>query len=174
MTQQKNQRAILKAANEIKSHPEADDIHFLIAGSGPLEDELKTAAADLGVEDLVTFTGYLPQREQIYSLLHQSDIFLVPSEYEGFCVAAVEAMACRSVVIASDIEVLREVVGEAGIFVSTEETQELGEQIIRTVSRLGTEQMQERRGELHRRAVTKFPLERTAVEYGELYSMISN
>jgi glycosyltransferase involved in cell wall biosynthesis len=167
MTEQKNQRAILSAAREVKERPA--DVHFVIAGSGPLESELRAAATRLGVDDVVTFTGYLPRREHVYGLLHRSDVFLVPSLYEGFCVAAVEAMACELPVIANDIEVLREVVGDDGIFVSAEDVQGLADRIIHTASKLGTESMRNRRSALRRRAMTEFPLERTAVAYHDLY-----
>jgi glycosyltransferase involved in cell wall biosynthesis len=169
MTEQKNQNSILEIANRIKGQPETEDIHFLIVGSGPLENKLKATASQLGVEDSVTFTGYLPRREHIYSLLHKSDIFLVPSRYEGFCVAAVEAMACKLPVIANDIQVLREVVGDRGIFVSAEDSQRLAKRVTQTAAKLGTESMENRRRELYQRAITKFPLKRTATAYHELY-----
>ncbi|WP_338729862.1 glycosyltransferase family 4 protein [Haladaptatus sp. DJG-WS-42] len=169
MTEQKNQTAILKAAKKIKGEPEAESVHFLIAGSGPLEDKLRKKAVRLGVNDIVTFTGYLPRREHIYSLFHQSDIFLVPSVYEGFCVAAVEAMACKLPVIASDIEVLHEVIGDDGIYVPNRDVQRLAEKIVQTIPEIDTESMGKRRDALHHRAVTRFPLKRTAVAYHELY-----
>jgi len=167
MTEQKNQRAILRAAAEVAAR--SADVHFVIAGSGPLEADLKAAAARLGVDDVVTFTGYLPRREHVYGLLHRSDIFLVPSLYEGFCVAVAEAMACELPVIANDIGVLREVVGDHGIFVSAEDAQGLADRIIHTASKLDSESMRNRRRALRRRAVTEFPLEYTAAAYHDLY-----
>ncbi|WP_137284659.1 glycosyltransferase family 4 protein [Halorussus salinisoli] len=173
MTPQKNQCVILEAVAELKRRDACDDVHFVLAGSGPLEDELRATATRLQVDDMVTFTGYLPEREQVYSLLHDSDVFVNPSVYEGFCVAAVEAMACELPIIASDIEVLREVVGEPGIFVPHDDTKVIASSIAETVSSLGTDETERRRKKGRRRAVNKFSLERTATAYHELYADLS-
>ncbi|MFC6614895.1 glycosyltransferase family 4 protein [Halopenitus salinus] len=173
MTEQKNQRVILKAAHQMKQRSMVDDIHFVIASSGPLESELKDLASQLGLSDLVTFTGYLPEREQIYSLLHQSDIFLMPSVYEGFCVAAVEAMGCGLPVVASDINVFREVIGKHGIFVPHDDPNEIASHLIEIRSEIDSEYIQRKREKLRQRAVSQYSLKQTAIEYHELYQEVS-
>lgn len=169
MTEQKNQRIILEAANKIKQSPAHEDIHFVLAGSGPLEEDLRAIATQHGVEDIVTFTGYLPEREHVHSLLHKSDIFLNPSVYEGFCVAAVEAMACELPVIASDIPVLREVIGEHGIFVSNDDAQAIANRIIDSVYEGDATKIRQKGKKMRKRAIAEFPLKRTAIGYHELY-----
>ncbi|MDB2239112.1 glycosyltransferase family 4 protein [Halorubrum ezzemoulense] len=173
MTEQKNQKNILRAAHQMKQQSAVSNLHFVIASSGPLEEELIGLASQLGLSDLVTFTGYLPEREQIYSLLHQSDIFLTPSVYEGFCVAAVEAMGCGLPVIASDIDVFQEVIGEQGFFVPYDNPEAIATQLIEVVSRLDSEQVQRRREKLRQRAVSKFSLEQTAIDHHRLYQEVS-
>lgn len=166
MTSQKNQRAILKAASKIERNYPKKDIQFVLAGSGPLENDLRKVANELEIE-CVTFTGYLPEREHVYSLLHQSDLFLTPSVYEGFCVAAVEAMACSLPVIASDIDVFREVIGDDGIFVPYDDPGAIAQAILRAVS---NDRKTTIRGKaLNQRARTEFPLERTAKRYHKVY-----
>jgi|AntDeeMetagen681_2_1112603.scaffolds.fasta_scaffold02740_4 glycosyltransferase involved in cell wall biosynthesis len=172
MTEQKNQVSILEMAQEVKRREANNDIRFIIAGSGPMEDKLRSGAVEMGVEDLVTFTGYLPEREHVYSLLHQSDVFLNPSFFEGFCVAAVEAMACKLPVISSDISVLQEVLGGNGIFVPPRDIKGMTDRLLEITS---DSNERRRRGiALHDRAVSKFPLTRTANNYHELYARIAN
>lgn len=173
MTAQKNQRVILKAAAELKRRGACNGVHFVLGGSGPLEDELRKTASRLQVDDVVTFTGYLPEREQVYSLLHDSDLFVNPSVYEGFCVAAVEAMACGLPIIASDIKVLREVVGNPGIFVPPDDVEAIADSIAGVVANLGTDEIEQRRREGQTRAVNEFSLKRTALAYHELYAKLS-
>lgn len=67
----------------LEKHPEAI---LLIAGSGPLEDELRAAA-----EEGVRFLG---SQEDILPVLKASDLFLLPSDAEGLPVALLEAMSC--------------------------------------------------------------------------------
>ena len=173
MTEQKNQRNILRAAQRMKQRSAADNVHFVIASSGPLEKELRDLASQLGLSDLVTFTGYLPKREQIYSLLHQSDIFLTPSVYEGFCVAAVEAMGCGLPVVASDIEVFREVIGGHGSFVPHDDPNAIATQLIEISSDIDSERVQRMREKLRQRAISKYSLKETAFAYHDLYTEIA-
>ncbi len=63
-----------------------------------LHTELKTLAAQLGVENQVIFTGRVPQ---VTPYLHLADIVLLPSQHEGFGVPIAEAMAAGTPVIAS-------------------------------------------------------------------------
>ena len=65
-----------------------------IIGGGPLLEDLKRLAADLGVSDRIDFTGRLSRRE-VKILLHASEIFAFPSvnDAEAFGVAQIEAMA---------------------------------------------------------------------------------
>jgi glycosyltransferase involved in cell wall biosynthesis len=69
---------------------------------------------DLGLEDEVTFTGYVPD-ERLKSLLAQADMLVFPSIYEGFGLPPLEAMACGVPVITSRRASLPEVVGDAAL-----------------------------------------------------------
>jgi glycosyltransferase involved in cell wall biosynthesis len=69
---------------------------------------------DLGLEEEVTFTGYVPD-ERLVSLLSQADMLIFPSIYEGFGLPPLEAMACGVPVITSSRASLPEVVGDAAL-----------------------------------------------------------
>jgi glycosyltransferase involved in cell wall biosynthesis len=71
---------------------------------------------ELGLEDRVRFTGYVPD-EDLPALYSAADLFTFPSLYEGFGLPVLEAMACGVPVVCSNTSSLPEVVGEAGIMV---------------------------------------------------------
>jgi glycosyltransferase involved in cell wall biosynthesis len=69
---------------------------------------------DLGLENEVIFTGYVPD-ERLVALLARADVLVFPSIYEGFGLPPLEAMACGVPVITSARASLPEVVGDAAL-----------------------------------------------------------
>jgi glycosyltransferase involved in cell wall biosynthesis len=65
------------------------DTAFVMAGSGPLETELKSHVRHKGIRN-VFFLGY---REDVPSLFRQADVLLLTSLWEAFCLVILEAMA---------------------------------------------------------------------------------
>ncbi len=89
----------------------------IIGGTPPkAEDdqtaELRQLCARLGVQDKVTFTGYVDHRE-VPEWLNTFDIFATLSRSDSFGVAVLEASACGLPVVVSNIGGLPEVVKEA-------------------------------------------------------------
>ncbi len=78
---------------------------------------------DLGAE--VHFTGYVEQADlpAVYNL---ADVFVYPSIYEGFGLPVLEAMACGTPVITTNISSMPEITGEASILVPPEDLTALG------------------------------------------------
>jgi glycosyltransferase involved in cell wall biosynthesis len=87
----------------------------MLVGAGEMDIELRRAAYSKGVEDRVRFTGELKEIE-VAAILDQADLFLLPSLYESFCLAAVEAMQHGLPVVASELPCLREVLGDTQLF----------------------------------------------------------
>lgn len=79
-----------------------DDTELLIGGTGRLEASLRELAAELGVADRVRFLGFVP-KEELPTLYSAADLFVLPSEYEGFGIVFMEAMACGTPVIGTDV-----------------------------------------------------------------------
>ncbi|SLN59189.1 GDP-mannose-dependent alpha-(1-6)-phosphatidylinositol dimannoside mannosyltransferase [Roseovarius albus] len=82
---------------------------YRIIGDGELRAELEEKAATMDTP--VRFEGHV---SDVGPYLQEADIFLMPSLWEGFGLAAVEAMNAGLPVVASDIAGLREVVGTDG------------------------------------------------------------
>jgi glycosyltransferase involved in cell wall biosynthesis len=83
------------------------DVEYHIAGVGEMQDELIRLVREQGLESKIRFLGYidsLPER------LASADIFLMPSLWEGFGLAAVEAMNASLPSVVSDVPGLREIV----------------------------------------------------------------
>ena len=82
------------------------DVHLLIVGGNLDKDieleRLRTLAASLGISDIVTFTGSVNQR-QLPIYYNAADIFVLPSWYESFGLAALEAMSCGTPVVVSRV-----------------------------------------------------------------------
>lgn len=101
----KNQAMYLQVLASLKQHK--IPFHGVIVGPGPLRAELETLALSLDLEQEVTFLGF---REDVYSLLTQSDLFLLTSTMEGLPITLLEAMAARTPVITTDVGGMSEVI----------------------------------------------------------------
>ncbi|MBA4196136.1 MAG: N-acetyl-alpha-D-glucosaminyl L-malate synthase BshA [Chitinophaga sp.] len=101
---------VVKVLAEVKKYMPAK---LLMVGDGPERPMAEELARELGVIDSISFVG---KQEQMEEILAVSDIFLLPSEYESFGLAALEAMAARVVVISTNAGGLSEIniQGETG------------------------------------------------------------
>jgi glycosyltransferase involved in cell wall biosynthesis len=105
---QKNLPLLLGALKELNSQ-ESPGFSLTIVGSGPLKTELQSLSVNLGIEELVTWKGQLQEVLPFYRSL---DIFVLPSDYEGFGLVLLEAMSQGIPVIARRISAIPEVMGE--------------------------------------------------------------
>lgn len=82
---------------------------FIIAGTGPMHDELKKIAHRMGIGHKVLFAGFIDDltRNSLYRL---ADVAVFPSRYEPFGIVALEAMAAQAPLVVSDIGGFAEIV----------------------------------------------------------------
>ena len=85
---------------------------LVVAGDGPLRSPPRTAGA--GTAPARPFLGHVADRASLGALQASADVCLAPGPAETFGLAALEAMACGTPVVASSLSALPEVVGSAG------------------------------------------------------------
>ncbi|MEU6474683.1 glycosyltransferase [Streptomyces massasporeus] len=85
---------------------------LVVAGDGPLRSRLEQRARESGLP--VTFLGHVSDRGLLGALQASADVALAPGPAETFGLAALEAMACGTPVVASASSALSEVIGSAG------------------------------------------------------------
>ncbi len=95
-------------------------------------EEILSRPKELGIEDRVIFTGFVPTDELPY-ILSAAKAYLLPSLWEGFGIPVLEAMACGTPAIVSNVSSLPEVVGDAGFLVDPNSQTQI-EQAIRTIT----------------------------------------
>ncbi len=76
-----------------------NDIHLIILGAGPEEEKINDLVKN---HKNIHFFGY-QNKNQTISLIRGSDILIHPSLYEGISSTILEAMACKTAIIASDV-----------------------------------------------------------------------
>lgn len=104
----------------IEALAEQPDATLLLVGEGPEEGALKSLAARLGVADRVRFLGQRPHQELV-DVYSAADVLVLASSREGWANVLLEAMACGTPAVATDVWGTREVVAapEAGVLIET-------------------------------------------------------
>lgn len=108
-------------------------IDLTIVGSGPEETNLRKLAAELGVDQQVTFAGQ-KSGPPLAEILNQHRILAVPSRWaEPFGVVALEGIACGCVAVGSQNGGLKEAIGPCGLTFENGNVAALAEQLKRMI-----------------------------------------
>lgn len=103
---------------ELENHPEIRELRLVIIGDELSKNpSVRRAVVSSRVENFVRFLGFVPM-ETLGVFYRAAAAFAFPSLYEGFGLAPLEAMACGTPVVASNLPSLVEAVGDAAEFVS--------------------------------------------------------
>lgn len=113
----KNVRTLLKAYSLLPERLKKEFRMVVAGGRGWLNSDIPGAVKDLGIEDRVTFAGYIDSSD-IAAVYSGAAVFAYPSLYEGFGLPILEAMSCGTPVVTSDVSSMPEVAGEAAVLVS--------------------------------------------------------
>jgi glycosyltransferase involved in cell wall biosynthesis len=122
---------LIKALAKVKQ--KIPNIKLIVGGKGELAEEYEELTRNLGLENNIRFAGYIEEKNLI-RLYNQSQIFILPSvgHEEGFGIVLLEAMACKTPVICTNIVGVAEDVGKsnAGIVVRPKDIEELSHAIL--------------------------------------------
>lgn len=113
ISEQKRPYLLLKIIEKLKS--EREDCLFLIAGDGPLLEEMKKEAKRLHISESILFLGKIKETEKIYAI---SDMTINCSIKEGLALTAYESLAMGVPVISCDVGGQKELISkEVGVIV---------------------------------------------------------
>lgn len=143
---------LLEALKIVKNN--VPDVKLIVGGKGVLLDHYQEMAASLGLKDNVEFAGFIPD-EEIADYYSQASVFVLPSIsslQEGFGIVALEALACQTPVVTTDIvgvaQDLKQIKG--GIVIPPRDTHKLADAITQILS---DAQMQKEMGQRGRKLV---------------------
>lgn len=130
-------------------------LKYLIAGRGDDQPRLERLVADLGLEDVVTFAGFVDDLADCYA---GADLFVMPSSQEGFGIVYIEALACGLPVVAGGIDGSVEAVlyGDTGFLCDPWSPDSLARAIATALQRRHTNDPRTDHARLHQRTIEAF------------------
>jgi glycosyltransferase involved in cell wall biosynthesis len=114
-------------------HQKADDVFFVIAGDGPLRQELESDAERLGLADRCVFLGQVTDVAGFYAAC---DIIVMSSRNEGAPIALLEAMGAGNAIVATNVGGIPDMVhdGVSALLVPKEDAEALAAAMLRLVN----------------------------------------
>ncbi len=150
------------------------DCQFAFIGDGEAFDDMRALAADLGVEEFVTFTGWL-SRAEVFEYLATADVALQPdpkSERTDVSTASktMEYMAFGLPVVAFDVDETRRSAGQAAVYAKNNDPTELSELVVQL---LDEPQRRSAMGMIGRQRVeTELAWDHQKVKYLEVFNRV--
>lgn len=122
---------LLRAACEITRR--RDDVYWMIAGRGPLDQKLRRSVARLGLTERVLFLGF---RTDLPDLFAAADLLVIASTSEGCSVVALESMAAGVPLVATSVGGTPEIVvhGETGLIIEPRRPEQIVEAVLSLAS----------------------------------------
>lgn len=127
---QKGHTVLLDALAEVKK--KIPDVALIVIGDGPERQMLQLKADKLGLSEAIFWFGQKSQ-EELFKYYRAMDIFVMPSLYEGFGLAAIEAMVFELPVVGSNVAGLSEVIEheKSGLLVNAGDSDALKAALLR-------------------------------------------
>ncbi len=160
----KNYSRVIEALAEARGR--GQDLHLAIAGGrGWLEEEMTRTIERTGLADHVHLLGFVDDQD-LPALYNGAGMLMMPSLYEGFGLPLLEAMACGTPVITSNLSSLPEVAGDAALLVDPYDVSAISDAIVAIASNAET-RARLIAGGFHQ--VTKFTWTRAATQLMSIY-----
>lgn len=161
LTFQKGVDVLLRAVSNLDA-----DVSVVIAGDGEDEEMLRSFAQHLRIESRTHFVGF---QEDVGRVLAALDVFCMPSRWEGFGLALVEALAAGLPVVATGVDSIPEVLGDAGLLVSPDDSDALAHALGRVLRDVQTADGLRARA---RAQAARFTIEPMIASYEALYDEV--
>ena len=142
---------------------------LLLIGDGPDRSRAEWLAVQKGIHDDVLFLG---KQDQVHEKLAVADIMLLPSELESFGLAALEAMACSVVPVATRVGGLPEVVehGQSGFLADVGDIETMSRYAIELLT--SNDRLKEMAKACREVALSRFCSDKIIPEYEEFYRRV--
>lgn len=140
---------------------------LVIAGDGPRRSKIETLIQHLGIQEHVHFAGMV-DRNTVYQILREIDIYAMPSRWEGFANAAVEALGAGNPCVFSDIDPFLNPYRNVALFHQVNDVDDLANKLIELAEDEDLREFYEQRG--RDLVMEKYTLDKIAEQYAELYA----
>jgi glycosyltransferase involved in cell wall biosynthesis len=156
-------QAYASVADQITDH------RLVVVGPmGWMVNKIIEQSGQLSISDKLDFTGYVEQ-EDLPLIYNLADVFIYPSVYEGFGLPVLEAMACGTPVITSNVSSMPEIVGDAGVLITPNDSRTLAQSMLELINDPITRQRLSIKGQERAAA---FSWKRTAEKTVEVYRQV--
>lgn len=161
--EQKNHECLLRAFQLV--HARYPQCRLDLLGDGELMDHVQALVRELGISDSVRFLG---SQSNVYPYLQQTDVFLLPSRYEGMPMTLIEAMGTGLPIAASAVGGVPDMISheKSGLLTSTD-PEDVAQAVLRL---LGDGALRKTLGENARRESCRFSAKFMAEEYVRVYT----
>lgn len=146
------------------------DASLMLAGRGPLRTTLEYEARKAGVGNKVEFLGFVPP-EELPEYYRAAAAFVFPTLKEGFGLVALESMACGTPVVASGIEPLKSIIGDAGLFFKPGASDSIADRLIEFLT---DRELRLRLGRASTERAKRYSWDSVAKKYIELYKIVGD
>lgn len=112
-------------------HEGLPESQLVLVGDGPLKSRLEKLSDSLGLNNAISFPGYI-QPEELPAYYRGADVFAVSSKHESFGMVLLEAMACGVPVVAPDIDYIPQIIDDqCGLLYNKGDETDLSKSLLR-------------------------------------------
>lgn len=165
LVEQKGYDVLIDAVDRVNQRSERP-VELVISGEGASRSMLEDKIASAKSSESLHLLGFLEQREQVFKMMDECDLFSMPSRWEGYCISVMEAMAQGTPCVLSSIDVFREVYGDAAMYHPVNDVETLSNRILSLAENPGL------REEYREKGLTlseDHTFSKTAKEYVDIY-----
>lgn len=162
----KNHEMLIKQVPKIRES--IPTLKVLFAGNGPIFEEMKALANNLGVSDCIFFLG---GRGDIDRLCRVADLHVATSKLEGQGINNIEAMACGCPLVVSRVRGHRDVCidGKNGFLFDLDKPQDMSAEIIRLYN---DKDLYHRISEFNKKDASRFDVKREVAAMASIYKQV--